>query len=112
MIGVESLVTRSVAEEPVSVVGSSARRLGCSGVLGKTIGASRMANEPRPKVVASRIFGSPGWASARPVVGSMLPTARSRSVTSATGRNPPSRGEPSKAMLGNSVQVAPLSSER
>ena len=58
-------------------------------VLGKTIGANRMANWPRPKVVARRMSGSPCWGVARPVVGSMLPCTKARSDTDTSGRKPP-----------------------
>jgi len=86
--------------------------------LANTTGASRMANDPRPNVVASRTFGSPAWATERPVVGSTLPVERSRSVTWASGRPPPAPGVVGWLMMllgscdGKSDQVCPLSSDR
>src|SRR4051794_34577406 len=93
---------------PALMLGSSTMLLGDCAVFGKTIGASRMVNVPRPKVVANRLLGSPGWATGRPVVGSTAPRARVRSETWTLGRTPPSTGAASKAMLGKSAQVWPL----
>ncbi len=67
-------------------VGSRKRMLGWVVVFGKTTGASLMANWPSPKVLATRRFGSPGWATARPVVGSTFPSDVDRSVTATLGR--------------------------
>src|SRR5215212_7930935 len=86
-----------VGSVPALVLGSRRMLVDCVlDGLGKTIGASRMEKVPRPKVVAKRLLGSPGWATARPVVGSMLPTARLRSVTCALGSPPPLRGAASR----------------
>src|SRR5689334_14950817 len=87
---------------------------------GKSMGARLMANEPRPKVVASNrsgsgaapgLFGSYGPARLDiPVFLSMFPSARSRSVTLTWGRLPPSLNAP-KPVVGKSDQVWPLSSD-
>src|SRR3954469_10890748 len=71
-----------------------------------------MPNAPRPAVVATSRLGPVNTRGA-PVVGSTLPTARSRSFTPMDGIRPPSSEMLlSVSLLGNSAQVAPLSVER
>ena len=85
-IGSVSRVTGGTSPvRPVSLAGASCTESA------KTIGARRMAKAPRPKVVAISRLG-PVATLGRPVVGSTLPRARSRSRTSAIGKPPPPPG--------------------
>src|SRR4051794_9532601 len=84
---VTSGVLPSGASPPLLPPGAG--RFGSSWTPGKTIGASRIVKAPRPNVAATRLFGSPILATARPVVGSMLPIARLRSDTCTFGKRPP-----------------------